>query len=218
MSGMTLLDMILQAQGGAAAQQAGEQLGLNRQQTQSAMTALLPAISGALKQNTQTPEGLAALLQALKSGHHEQYIEQPDTMRQTQTIQDGNAILGHLFGSKSVSRAVADRASQQTGLSADILKKMLPLVAALAMGSLSKQTREPSMQSQLAKLAIQNILGGSKGGGILGGLLGGARRGQQQVQQQHQQGLGLLGKMLDADGDGNIMDDVLNMAINAQRR
>jgi len=52
MSAMNLLDMIMQAQGGGTAQQAGAQLGLNPQQSQSAIAALLPAISSALKQNT----------------------------------------------------------------------------------------------------------------------------------------------------------------------
>ena len=224
MAGMNLLDMIMQASGGAAAQQAGSQLGLNQSQTQSAVAALLPAISSALKKNTSSPQGLAQLLGALQNGKHSQYLDDPQTMARPETIADGNAILGHLFGSKEVSRAVAGRAAEQTGIGADVLKKMLPMVASMAMGGLSQQTQQPSMQSQLAKLAIGQMTGGgqqaSSGGlgGLLGGLLGGGQAKQQrQVQQQHQQGLGLLGKMLDADGDGNIMDDVLNMAMNAKR-
>jgi hypothetical protein len=47
---------------------------------------------------------------------------------------------------------------------------------------------------------------------LLGGLLGGgARKAQAQQQQAHQQGMGLIGKMLDADGDGNTMDDIIGM-------
>ncbi len=221
MSGMNLLEMIMQAQGGAAAQRAGSQLGLDAAQSQSAVAALLPAISSALKKNTSSPQGLAQLLQALQNGNHEQYLDNPDAMAQPETVTDGNAILGHLFGSKEVSRAVAGRASEQTGISTDLLKKMLPMVATMAMGGLSQQTRQPSVKSALAGLAIQKMLGGGQKasglGGLLGGLLGGQARQQQQVQQQHQQGLGILGKMLDADGDGNVMDDVLNMAMNSRR-
>lgn len=219
---MNLLDMILQSQNGAAAQQAGQSLGLNSQQTQTAISALLPAISSALKQNTQKPEGLAGLLGALQSGSHQQYLEEPQRMGQPQTISEGNAILGHLFGSKEVSRAVAGHAAQQTGLGEDVLKKMLPMVATMAMGSLSKQTQSGDMKSQLAGLAIQQMMGGGRAsggglGGLLGGLLGGQARQQRQVQQQHQQGLGMIGKMLDADGDGSVMDDVLKMAMNSRR-
>jgi len=216
MSGMNLMDMIMSAQGGASVQQAGSQLGLKPAQAQSAVTALLPAISSALKQNTASPQGLAGLLGALQNGNHDQYLDQPDAVASDTGVADGNAILGHLFGSKDVSRAVAGRAAEQTGLDAGILKKMLPMVATMAMGSLSKQTRQPSMQSALAGLAMQQMMGGKSGGlggglgGMLGGLLGG---GQRKAQKSHQQGLGMLSAMLDSGGDGSIMDDVLKMAM-----
>lgn len=217
MSAMNLLEMILQTQNGGAVQQAGNSLGLNTSQSQSAIAALLPAISSALKQNTSSPQGLAGLLGALQNGKHQQYIENPQILGQPETVTEGNAILGHLFGSKDVSRAVAGRAAQQTGLPVDMLKKMLPLVATMAMGSLSKQTKQPTMQSALAGMAMQHLMGGTQKSGlgaILGVITGGNRRATRQQRQTHQQGLGILGKMLDADGDGSMMDDVLRMAMN----
>ena len=226
--GMNMMDMIMQAAGGQAPQQIGQQFGLNQQQSQSAISALLPAISTAMKQNTNNPQGLAGLLGALQNGSHDQYLDNPAQLNQPQATTEGNAILGHLFGSKDVSRAVAGHAAQKSGVGADILKKMLPMVAMMAMGSLGKQTRGAGMFSQaagggmqgmIAQMAMQQLTGGaSKGGlgGLLGGLLGGgARRQQVQMQRQassaHQQGLGMLGNMLDADGDGSSMDDILGM-------
>ncbi len=217
MSAMNLLEMIMSAQNGAAAQQAGAGLGLNQQQSQSAIAALLPAISSALKQNTSSPQGLAGLLGALQNGNHQDYIEKPEMLGRPETVADGNAILGHLFGSKDVSRTVASRAAKQTGLDTGILKKLLPLVATMAMGSLSKQTRQPSMQSALTGMAMQHLMGGGQKsglGGILGAVMGGKARAQRQQQQAHSQGLGMIGKMLDADGDGNTMDDILGMMMN----
>lgn len=215
MSGMNLLDMIMAAQGGKVAQTAGKQLGLNKKQSQSAIAALLPAISSALKQNTASPQGLQGLLGALQGNDHSRYMDNADVYTHSATTNEGNAILGHLFGSKDVSRAVAGHAAQQTGIGADILKKMLPMVATMAMGSLSKQTAQPSMASQLAGLALGAAGGGQQSGlgGLLGGLLGGNARKQRGYQQQQQQGMGILGKLLDADGDGNMMDDVLGMAM-----
>jgi len=217
MSGMNLLEMIMSAQGGASAQQAGAQFGLSQEQSQGAIAALLPAISSALKQNTAKPEGLAGLLGALQNGGHDQYLDNPQAMAQPQAVSEGNAILGHLFGSKDVSRAVAGHAAQQTGMDAGIMKKMLPMVAAMAMGSLSKQTRQPSMAQGLAGLAMGQLMGGgqkSSGlGGLLGAVLGGQKRQVRQQQQQHQKGLGMLGNLLDADGNGSVMDDVLKMAM-----
>lgn len=218
---MNMMDMIMQAAGGDTAQHAGNQLGLSPQQSQQAIGALLPAISSAMKRNTASPQGLAGLLGALQNGGHEQYLENPQTLSQNAQT-DGNAILGHLFGSKDVSRAVAGRASEQTGISSDILKKMLPMVAMMAMGGLSKQTNNnQGIQGMLAQAAMQQLMGGgqqgapAKGiGGILGGLLGGGGRQQRQQRQAHQQGMGMLGRMLDADGDGNTMDDILGMVMN----
>ena len=226
--GMNMMDMIMQAAGGQAPQQVGQQFGLDQQQSQSAISALLPAISTAMKQNTSNSQGLAGLLGALQNGNHDQYLDNPAQLNQPQATTEGNAILGHLFGSKDVSRAVAGHAAQKSGVGADVLKKMLPMVAMMAMGSLGKQTRGAGMFSQaagggmqgmIAQMAMQQLTGGaSKGGlgGLLGGLLGGgARRQQAQMQRQassaHQQGLGMLGNMLDADGDGSSMDDILGM-------
>ena len=222
MSGMNLLDMIMSAQGGAAAQQAGAQLGLNQQQSQSAIAALLPAISSALKQNTAKPEGLAGLLGALQGGNHGQYLDNAQAVASPAAVTDGNAILGHLFGSKDVSRAVAGHAAQKTGLDSGILKKMLPMVATMAMGSLSKQTSGGSIGSGIAGLAVNQLMGGGVKGGIasavIGSLLGGNKRAARQQQQTHQQGLGILGNLLDADGDGNQMDDILGMAMKGLMR
>lgn len=219
---MNMMDMIMQAAGGQAAQQAGGQLGLNAQQSQQAIGALLPAISSAMKRNTANPQGLAGLLRALQNGQHAQYLDDPQMLHQNAQT-DGNAILGHLFGSKDVSRAVAGRASEQTGIDSSVLKKMLPMVAMMAMGGLSKQTQQnQGLQGMIGSAVMQQLMGGgqqgapAKGlGSMLGGLLGGgARRQVRQQQQVHQQGMGLLGQMLDADGDGNTMDDILGMMMN----
>jgi len=225
MAGMNLLDMIMAAQGGKVAQSAGSQLGLNGKQSQQAIAALLPAISSALKMNTKNPQGLQSLLGALQGGQHEQYLDNADVYGQPDIRDQGNAILGKLFGSKEVSRAVAGRAAEQTGIGADILKKMLPMVATMAMGSLSKQTRQPSMAQQLAGLALggggaQNNRGQQQSGlgGLLGGLLGGGRRQVRQQQQAQSQGMGILGNLLDADGDGNMMDDILGMAMKSMMK
>jgi hypothetical protein len=213
MATKNLLDMIMQAQGGQIAQNAGNQLGLNGQQSQQAIAALLPAISSALKNNTQSPQGLQSLLGALQSGKNNQFLDKPDIYNSPDVRNQGNAILGKLFESKDVSRAVAGRAAEQSGIDSGILKKMLPMVAAMAMGSLSKQTQRPSMASQLAGLALGGQNNSQQAGGGLGGMLGGLLGGGRRQARGQQQGMGILGNLLDADGDGNMMDDVLGMAM-----
>ena len=66
------------------------------------------------------------------------------SLQRAETVADGNGILGHIFGSKDVSRQVAARAAQSSGVAPDILAKMLPLVAALAMGSMSRRASAAS--------------------------------------------------------------------------
>lgn len=219
MSGMNILDMIMAAQGGKAAGNVGSQFGLNAKQSQGAIAALLPAISSALKQNTKSPQGLQSLLGALQGGQHQQFIDSSDMYAKPEATSQGNAILGHLFGSKDVSRAVAGHAAKQSGIGADILKKMLPLVASMAMGSMAKQTQQPSMAQQLAGLALGGGRQQQSGlGGLLGGLLGGNKRQARQQQQAQSQGMGILGNLLDADGDGNMMDDILGMAMKSMMK
>lgn len=217
---MNMMDMIMQAAGGNTAQAAGSQFGLSPEMSQKAIGALLPAISSAMKQNAASPQGLAGLLGALQNGGHAQYLDNPQALAQNAPT-EGNAILGHLFGTKEVSRAVAGRAADQTGIDSGVLKKMLPMVAMMAMGGMSKQTNSnQGIQGMLAQAAMQQLMGGGssapKSGlaGMLGGLLGGGGRQVKKQQQAHQQGLGMLGKMLDADGDGNTMDDILGMMMN----
>ena len=207
---MNMLEMLMQAQGGDAMNNLGRQFGLNQSQTQDAVRQLLPALSSGLKRNTQNQDGLAALLGALQNGNHQNYYDDAQACASPQATLEGNGILGHLFGSKDVSRAVADRAAENTGIGSTILKQMLPVIASMVMGSLAKQTREPSMQQTLGGL----MGGGGQGGGlesaigdILGGVLGGGGQGGRQAT-----GADLLGSMLDADGDGSMADDLLEIA------
>jgi hypothetical protein len=141
---MNILDAIVNAQDGAAVQQLGSQVGLAPDQATAALSALMPALAGAFQRNIQSQGGLESLMAALSSGNHGQYIDNPASLADPSAVTDGNGILGHLLGSKDVSRAVASRAAAQTGLSADVLKRMLPLVATLMMGAFSKQSGQPT--------------------------------------------------------------------------
>ena len=212
---MNMLEMLMQAQGGDGMNNLGRQFGLDNTQTQAAVAQLLPAISSGFKQNTQSPDGLAALLGALQNGSHEQYYDDPSAMAAPQAAVEGNGVLGHLFGSKDVSRAVATRASENTGIGTSILKQMLPIVASMVMGSLAKQTREPSMQQTLGGLMGGGQSGGGSGGGLesaIGGILSGVLGGGSGNQGQQMTGASVLGSLLDADGDGSVADDLLNIA------
>ncbi len=203
-----LLDMISQAQGGQATQNLGNQFGLDQQQTNSALESLLPSFSSGIKKNVSQPQGLEALLGALQKGNHAQQLDDPSHFQRPEAIDDGNNILGHIFGSKDVSRNVAQRASQKSGVDSGILKQMLPLIASMVMGSMGKQTQQPQFQQQFGGGQQQS----SGGGGLLGSLVGGLLGGGQQQQQGGMPNLGGLEQMFQADSKGSEDDGAFDLS------
>jgi hypothetical protein len=102
-------------------------------------------LGGGIKRNVGSEGGLEALQKALANGNHQRYVDDAAALQDASATTEGNAILGHLLGIKDVSRQVATQAAANTGIDAGIIKKILPMVAAAAMGALSKQTSGGSM-------------------------------------------------------------------------
>jgi hypothetical protein len=182
---MNLLDTILNSQNGGAVRQLAQNFGLDQDQAASAISNLVPALSSGLMRNVTAGDGLSSLLGALGGGQHQRYIDDLSTLGQPETVADGNGILSHILGSKDVSRQVARAASQQSGVGEDILKKMLPVVAGLVMGALSKQG------SSLGAAAQSQAAGGSGMMGMLSSFLDSNRDGS-----IADDVLGIVGKML----------------------
>jgi hypothetical protein len=195
---MNITDILAQVGG---IQSMARELGVNEAQAANGAEALIPAILGGFKKQAQSQpgglEGLGGLLGQLGGGNLLDQVLGP----QPTDVSQGNAVLGQLFGSKDVSRAVAQNAASQSGLDPALLKKMLPMLAMLVAGFMAKQ-RSDGTGSQSS--AEGGGLGGLLGG--LGGLFGG-------------QGGSASGwaSMLDLDGDGNPLDDILQMAGKAIR-
>lgn len=210
---MNILDMILN--NGTVVEQMAKNFNLDANSAQSAIKHMLPALTRGVQNNVKKEGGLEGLFGALSSGSHSKYIEQPELLGSSATTQDGNAILGHLLGSKDVSRNVAGHAAKETGLDFGLLKKMLPVLATVVMGSMGKQTQQKGILEQamggiLGGGGGGGLLGGGGGGGLLGGLLSNALGGGSQ--QKSNPAADILGSFLDSDKDGSAMDDILGMA------
>ena len=91
---------------------------------------------------------------------------------------------------------MAGHAAAQTGIDPSLLKKMLPILAMLVAGYMAKQSGGGAQTGEAS--------GGL--GGLLGGLLGGGS------QAAGSAGAGGLGSLLDMNGDGNPLDDIIGMA------
>jgi hypothetical protein len=177
---LPLFDMLSQAQDGRGMELLARQFNLSQQQAQLAVEALLPAFSQGLKRNASDPYGLGSFMTALASGSHAKYFEDAAKAFSPQGVDEGNGILGHLFGSKELSRAVAAQAAQATGIGQQVLQQMLPVIASMVMGGLFKQSTGQmpgSMQSTQAGGfgGANNPLGQiieemmKQGGGMTGG-------------------------------------------------
>ena len=178
---MNILDMLLSAENKPALDELSRNFGLNEAQTRSAVEGLIPALSRGVQKNTSNDQGMDDLLDALKTGKHAQYMEKPDVLSRPETVEDGNGILGHIFGNKQVSRDVAARVSQQSGISSTILKKMLPVVASLVMGAISKKVMGGGSARQVNRGTSGGLLGmlldSDKDGSIWDDVLGMAAKG-----------------------------------------
>jgi hypothetical protein len=194
---MQITDMLAQAGG---LQSIARELGIEERQAEAGADALLPAILGGFQKQAQSAGtgGLGDLLSQLGGGGLMDQVLSP----QPTNVAAGDAVLGQIFGSRDVSRAVAQNASSQTGLDPALLKKMLPLLAMLVSGFMAKGG---------AASGSSGGLGGMLGG-VLGSVLGGGSQGRSGG------GLGGLAGMLDANGDGNALDDILRMMGTQQQR
>jgi hypothetical protein len=172
-------------------QSVAQELGVSESQARSGAAALLPAILGGFKKQTESSglDGLGGLLSQLGGGGLLDDVLSPDPT----DVGRGNDVLGQIFGSKDVSRTVAQDAAAKSGLSPALLKKMLPILAMLVAGYMAKQ--------QGGSTAARPSAGDGSLGGLLGGLLGGGSG-----------GAGAITSMLDMNGDGNPLDDILKMA------
>jgi hypothetical protein len=172
------------------------ELGISEPQAASGAAALLPAILGGFKKQAQAQpagmSGLGGLLGQLGGAGLLDDVLGP----QPTNVSRGNDVLGQIFGSKDVSRAVAQNAAATSGLAPDLLKKMLPMLAMLAAGYMAKHTGGGAQ--------VQPSGSGRGLGGMLGSLLGGWAGHAASAPSG-------LASLLDLDGDGNPLDDIMGM-------
>ena len=187
---MQLSDILNQTGG---LQSIARELGIGDDEAASAASALAPAVLGGFRKQAdshpQGLQGLGGLMNSLGGGGLLDAVLAPSP---TNTA-PGNDVLGQIFGSKDVSRAVAQNAASQTGQDPSLLKKMLPMLAMVVAGYMAKQQSGGAQSS------------GSSGGlsGLLGGVFGGGRQQAANVADDDDLG-GLLPR-----GQSNPLDDIL---------
>jgi hypothetical protein len=153
----------------------------------------------AMERNASTPEGAQGLMGALSSKHDGSILDNLsglfDGGVDSAVKTDGSKILNHVLGSKQ--QGVQQVIGQKAGLDASTVANIMEVAAPILMGVLGKEARQNNLSSQND---ISNLLGG---------MLGGNSAGQEQS---------FLEQVLDADGDGSVVDDVAGMLLGGSKK
>ena len=177
---MSLLDMLQDQLAGEPSAQIGKQLGTDQEGAQKAIGAALPALMAALAGNARRKEGAASLAQALEKDHDGGILDDLQGFLGRGDTREGEGILKHALGSRR--GAVESEVAKQTGLDTGAISGLLPMLAPLVMGALGRQKKQQGLDM----------------GGLASMLSGEGQRAKELAPGA----LGLLGGLLDDEGDG----------------
>lgn len=195
-----ILDLLNGETGKALITGVSQQTNQPADKTQSVLIMALPVLMTAMKRNASSPEGAQGLLSALQSNKHDGSILDNlgglfDGGVDDNVLNDGSKILGHVLGGKQTN--VEKTLGAKAGVDASSVAQILKVAAPIIMGMLAKQTKE------------KNVSSPSGLDGLLGNLLGGSSAKQEQS---------FLESLLDADGDGSVIDDVAGMVLGGNNK
>ena len=192
-----LLDLINSPMGKQLISGVAGQTGQSEGKTADVLSMAMPILMGAMKRNSNTPEGAAGLFNALSSKHDGSILNDLGGLFgggvDQNVMDDGAGILGHILGGKQPQ--VENALSQKSGMDAGSISQILKIAAPVLLGFLGKQTRQ------------QNVSSPDAMSGLLGGLLGGGSNANKQQS--------LIESLLDSDGDGSYIDDLAGMVLNS---
>lgn len=167
--------------------------------THEVLTMALPVLMTAMKRNVSSPQGAQDLLSALNKDHDGSILNNLSGLFgggvDDSVKSDGSKILDHILGTKqpNVEKAI----SLKSGIDANTVAQILKVAAPILMGLLGNQAKQKNVNNP----------------GGLAGLLGGLLKGDSP---QHEQSF--FESILDADGDGSIMDDVAGMVLGGNKK
>lgn len=167
--------------------------------TQDVLTMALPVLMAAMKRNASSPQGAENLLGAINNKHDGSILNNLGGLFSGgvdgDVINDGSKILGHVLGNKQSNVEMA--LSQKSGVDANTVSQILKMAAPILLGILGNQAKKENVNSANG---LENLLGG---------MLGGSSANNEQS---------FLESILDADGDGSVVDDVAGMVLGGNKK
>ncbi|MFY9240728.1 MAG: DUF937 domain-containing protein [Roseovarius sp.] len=203
---MSIFKLLQQAQGGQGLSELAGQLGLDKGTADQLTQMLAPAIGSAAKERAQR-DGLNDVLGSLKGEGQAEMFDNAALAATDRGKAQGKAFLASLLGGQDEADGLAQEAAARAGVEPSVVQQFLPAIAAMAQGGLQKNLPDNQIDG-----TMQGLIGGASnqgaGGlmGLVGGLLGSKKQGDTGGGGFD---LGMLNDLLDADGDGSAMDDIL---------
>ncbi|MEL7064763.1 MAG: DUF937 domain-containing protein, partial [Bacteroidota bacterium] len=175
---------------GPALQALSQQIGADENSTQSAISAALPMMMGAMAKNANSSEGASGLMSMLDRDGDGSIMDDLSGFLGSTENGPAASILSNLFGGQqsNVERGVSQAAGLDMGQTSQLISNLAPVV----MSFLNKQKQEQGFDAG----GLQNMLQQERG----------------MMQQQAQEGnsiMDMANRFLDADGDGSAIDDIL---------
>jgi hypothetical protein len=172
-------------------------IGQSKSKTSNVLTMALPMLMQAMKRNASSSQGASGIMGALQR-HDGSILDNLGDLFSGGNInavsKDGGKILGHLLGNKQEN--IQNALSQTSGIDASSVGETLKVAAPILMGLFGKQQRQSNVTSSSG---LQSLLGG---------LIGNNTADQNQS---------FLESILDADGDGSVIDDVTGMVLGGKK-
>ena len=185
----SMLEMLMGTLGGGAQKQIGRNAGADESATAKVISGALPVLLGALSRNTRDQGGAESLLGALDRDHDGSIMDDLAGYLGKNDTDDGDGILRHMLGEKRAR--VEQGLGKASGLDTAAVGKILATLAPVVLGALSKQRKEKQLDaSGLAALIGQD---------------------NDEVTRKAPGTMGLVGSLLDQDGDGQVIDDVFKI-------
>ena len=195
----SILDLLSSDVGKQLISGASAQTGQPADKTANVLSMALPVILGAMQRNASTPQGAQSLNNALEDNRHDGTILDQlsgllgEGNANSNLLNEGTGILGHVLGGNQ--EKVAQNISKTSGVDANSVAQIIKIAAPILMGILGSQKRKDNV-------------GESGIGDLLGSVLG--------KNTNHDRSL--IETILDADGDGSVVDDVAGMVLGGNKK
>lgn len=138
---MKLYDTIRAAGGGAIVKELAKRAGVGRDQAERALRHLLPELGRAIRRTGESRTGAPAVHAAMQDERYARYLEHPDALGEPAAAADGERVLDEVLDQAGRDELVRSTA---TAIGADerSVRRLLPLVGALAMAALGHELRQ----------------------------------------------------------------------------